>query len=287
MHTAAVAGMSDHAYSRLPAATDSFARLPGFAAGRLSYFDRTGLWASSFGVMPGDAGVSDSPLPCFAACPLSYFDRTGLWAGSFIGMSAADATVSADASTSMCDAGLHDSATMPYAGVSADAFGCVSYTIAGMSDASGILSGDAAVSANARGCVSDTIARMSNASGVLSGDATMSANARGCVSDTIARMSNASGILSRDRVMSHTIARLPDASVALSSDTTMSADAVMPHTIARMSDASGVLSGDGVMSVSAGRVSDEALSDLAGLSHVIAAVLSGGDAGRPLWGRAR
>jgi len=102
---------------------------------------------------------------------------------------------------------------------------------------------------------------MSDASGILSGDAGMSANAGGCVPDTIARMSNAAGILSGDRVMS--------------------------HPIARMSDAAGVLSGNGVMSVSAERMSDETLSDLAGLSHVIAAVLSGGDAGRPLWGRAR
>jgi len=69
----------------------------------------------------------------------------------------------------------------------------------------------------------------------------------------------------------------------------VSADAFgsVPHAVARMSDASGILSGDGVVSVSAGRLSDEALSDLAGLSHVITAVLSGGDAGRPLWGRAR
>jgi hypothetical protein len=76
-------------------------------------------------------------------------------------------------------------------------------------------------------------------------------------------MSDASGLVSGDAGMSD-----------------QSATWVPGDTAARVSYATGILSGDGVMSVA--RLSDEG-----GLSNLIAAVLSGGDAGRPLWGWAR
>jgi hypothetical protein len=254
------------------------------------------------GALSGDARMSDESRarlwPSFAAGPLSYVGRGGLSADSFSGMSG-------------------------------DACMSTTNTIAWMSDASGILSGDAGMSADAVSPVPDTIARLSDASGALSGDAGVSANtvssmpianlsadagvsadASRSVSHTITRVSyRTDGMLSADSdsSVSHTttrvsyrtdgmlsgdsdssvpdtIAWMSDASGILSGDGVMSADTslAVPHTVAGLSDASGVLSGDGVMSVSAGRVSDEA-----GLSHVIAAILSGGDSGRSLWWRAR
>jgi hypothetical protein len=66
-----------------------------------------------------------------------------------------------------------------------------------MSDASGILSSaNASVSADAVSPVSDTIARMSDAAGVLSGDGVMSADTFLAVPHAVARMSDASGVLS-------------------------------------------------------------------------------------------
>jgi len=226
------------------------------------------------GALSGDARMSDESrarlCPSFAAGPLSYVGRGGLSADSFSGMSG-------------------------------DACMSTTNTIAWMSDASGILSGDAGVSAN-------TVSSMPIAN--LSADAGVSADASRSVSHTITRMSyRTDGMLSADSdsSVSHTttrvsdrtdgmlsgdsdssvpdtIAWMSDASGILSGDGVMSADTslAVPHTVAGLSDASGVLSGDGVMSVSAGRVSDEA-----GLSHVIAAILSGGDSGRSLWWRAR
>jgi hypothetical protein len=230
---------------------ESRARLwPSFAVGPLSYVVRGGLSAGSDGGMSGDASVSTTNATTRVS------DTAGILSGDAIarmsdasGILPGDPGMSADAVSSMPIANLSGDA-----GVSPDTSRAVSHTITRMSYRT-----DGMLSADSDRSVSHTITRMSyGTDGMLSG------NSDSAVSDTIARMSDASGILSGDGVMS------ADTSLAV------------PHTVARLSDASGVLSGDGVMSISAGRVSDKA-----GLSHVIAAVLSGGDTGRSLWWWAR
>ena len=119
------------------------------------------------------------------------------------GILSGDPGMSADAVPPVCDASLHDSATMPYAGLSAVSVGSVSHTVTRMSYRT-----DGMLSAVSVGSVSHTITRMSDASGTLSGDAAVSANAT--VSHSIARMSDASGVLSGNTGMSVCTGCVPD-----------------------------------------------------------------------------
>src|SRR5258707_7767814 len=102
------------------------------------------------------------------------------------GILSGDPGMSTDAVSPVCDASLHDSATMPYAGLSAVSVGSVSHTVTRMSYRT-----DGMLSANASDSVSHAIARVSDAAEPLSGDAAVSANDSDSVSHALTRMCDA------------------------------------------------------------------------------------------------